>query len=194
MKNRRIAIIAFVLVAVMAIGVGYAAVADSLTASGTVAANTDAAFDSYIQWGTGANAPTLTRNGAGSVVDPAKTTATVGNPSGGTASDTNDLLTIKVDAADLSAKGDYVTVSAKVVSTAEIDAKLTITAITGTLNNEYFEVTALFGGASTTTLSGGGTVECTIKIQLIKTLAMDTDAGGEFRFMISAEPTATTTP
>ncbi len=191
MKNRRIAIIAFVLVAVMAIGVGYAAVADTLTASGKVAANTDAAFDSYIQWGTGDNKPTLTRNGTGSVVDPDKTNATVGNPSGGTASDTNDLLTITVDAADLSAKGDYVTVSAKVVSTAEISANLTITAITDDLADEYFQVTALFGDQTTMILAGGQTVECTITIKLIKTLVKDIEAGGEFRFMISAVPIAT---
>ena len=62
MKNRRIVVVAILLVAVLCLGVGYAALTDSITATGTITYNQDL----VLQWTgnvTGDNATTDTTNG-----------------------------------------------------------------------------------------------------------------------------------
>ena len=62
MKNRRIVVVAILLVAVLCLGVGYAALTDSITATGTITYNQDL----VLQWTgnvTGDNATTDTTGG-----------------------------------------------------------------------------------------------------------------------------------
>ena len=112
MKNRKIAVVAIMLATVLCLGVGYAALNDSITATGTVNVNATG-FD--LQWeADGTSAITTTAN--------------------------DNTLTFTIDASEWTKEGDSVTIKAKVknASTQSFNAK--ITEVTVSNLSSFYEV------------------------------------------------------
>ena len=151
MKNRRIAIIAFVLVAVMAIGVGYAALTDTLTATGTASANpNNDAFDTGVVF--------VKAEGTGVTGEVDNTTA---------APNTGDKITITIAAANLTKVGDTVVATVTVANNSDLDAK--ITAVTESVTGDTACIKATIDGAENLEIPHGTQKTFTITFEVIQT-------------------------
>ena len=148
MKNRKIVVVAFLLVSVLLLGVGYAALTDTLTINGSanVAADDVAdAFDSNIYF-----SKVISGDGCNAVIDP----------------NDNDKGTITVNSGALKAVGDEVIATYTIKSDSDLDVSIAKPIITNT-NSEHFEVSHSW--AVDQTLESGKTIDVTITIKLIKT-------------------------
>lgn len=161
MKNRRIAIIAFVLVAVMAIGIGYAAttMSDQFSISGEVTAdeNNDK-FNEYVYF---SEVEGVASNGT--TVD---TTGWIQADAKGS----NDIIVVTPPAGSAAFKevGNKLTVTATVKNDADIAVKLANVDVTGAASDTYFKVTVT-GAADNAPITAGGTIDIVIEIELILT-------------------------
>ena len=151
MKNRKTVVVAFLLVAVMLLGVGYAALTDVLDITGSADVNQSAAEESFNE--------------------DIYFSAAVANEAGNTASvntDNNDKASFT--ASTLKGKGDKVTFTFTIKNAGDVDATVTpkLNATLGNTQPEYFTVTSDWNGAAKT-LPAGGELTYTITVELIKT-------------------------
>ncbi len=173
MKNRRIAIIAFVLVAVMAIGVGYAAISDQLGITATLGANSGANFEDNVHWSDAA--AVITASGDSSKVSAEAGAGTVD----AVPYDEKDLLTVEVDNGALVNKDDTVVIKKNIVNDSDLDA--TVAVDVDEKSNTNFKVNVALSNAN---LAAGGEVTVTITITLVE--ASIDDMTGSFNFVITA--------
>ena len=166
MKNRRNVVLAFLLIAAMVLGVGYAAVTDTLYINGTVDVNQSAAEDAFN--------------------NDIYFSAAAANQEGNTASvnaDNNDKASFTINT--FKGKGDVATFTFTIKNNGDLDATVTpaIAATNGNTNTEYFAVTSDWAGASKT-LAAGQEITYTVTVTMLKT---PTDTiSGEFNIVLTA--------
>ena len=151
MKNRRNVVIAFMIVAVMLLGIGYAALSDTLDITGSADVNQSAAEEAFNE--------------------DVYFSAAVANEVGNTASvnaDNNDKASFT--AATLKGKGDKVTFTFTIKNDGDVDAVVTpkLNASLGNTNPEYFSITSDWAGESRT-LAAHSEITYTLTIELLKT-------------------------
>ena len=150
MKNRK-GLIAFLVLAVMLLGVGYAALTDTLDITGSADVNQSAAEEAFNE--------------------DIYFSAAVANEEGNTASinaDNNDKASFT--AKTLKGKGDTVTFTFTIKNDGDVAATVTpkLNATLGNTNPEYFSLTSDWDGA-TKTLAAGGELTYTLTVELLKT-------------------------
>ena len=151
MKNRRNVVIAFMIVAVMLLGIGYAALSDTLDITGSADVNQSAAEEAFNE--------------------DIFFSAAVANEQGNTASinpDNNDKASFT--AATLKGKGDKVTFTFTITNDGDVAADVTpkLNATLGNTNPEYFSITSDWSGAAKT-LEVHSSVTYTVTVELLKT-------------------------
>ena len=151
MKNRRNVVIAFMIVAVMLLGIGYAALSDTLDITGSADVNQSAAEEAFNE--------------------DIFFSAAVANETGNTASvnaDNNDKASFTANT--LKGKGDKVTFTFTIKNDGDVAADVTpkLNATLGNTNPEYFSITSDWGGA-TKTLDAHSEVTYTVTVELLKT-------------------------
>jgi uncharacterized repeat protein (TIGR01451 family) len=151
MKNRKLVIVAFLLVAVMLLGVGYAALSDTLDITGSADVNQSAAEEAFNE--------------------DVYFSAAVANEAGNTASinaDNNDKASFT--AATLKGKGDKVTFTFTIKNDGDVAATVTpkLNATLGNTNPEYFAISSDWDGAPKT-LAAHSEITYTVTVELIKT-------------------------
>ena len=151
MKNRKIVIVAFLLVAMMLLGVGYAALSDTLDITGSADVNQSAAEEAFNE--------------------DVFFSAAVANEAGNTASinaDNNDKASFTANT--LKGKGDKVTFTFTIKNDGDVDATVTpkLNATLGNTNSEYFTISSDWDGAAKT-LAAHSEVTYTVTVELIKT-------------------------
>lgn len=151
MKNRKIVIVAFLLVAMMLLGVGYAALTDVLDITGSADINQSAAEEAFNE--------------------DVHFSAAVANQDGNTASvngDNNDKASFTANT--LKGEGDTVTFTFTIVNDGDLDATVTPTlnATTGNTKPDYFSITSDWNGEAKT-LEAGGSLTYTVTVELIQT-------------------------
>ena len=140
MKNRRIVVVAILLVAVLCLGVGYAALQNTLTAKGKVNVTI---FD--VDWKEGS------ATGYNPVID-----------------DANDTLTFTVPDTKLQEVGDTVTINATIVNhDKRYPANITVT--NNVLNTTNYTVTVVTGATTIAANEGELTVTITIELTSMPT-------------------------
>lgn len=165
MKNRKKVVVALLLVCVLCLGIGYAALTDTLYVNGTVDVaknadledefNADVYFSEYLSL-------------------PSGVTASIGADDDG---DANDKLTISVDDTVLKKSGDSVKISANIINESTVyDAIVTLHNATSTTDTGLFTVTCAWASGSDGTIVKGGTNTNTVEITITlnKTLTEDT--------------------
>lgn len=163
MKNRKIVVVAFLLIAVLLLGVGYAALTDTLTIDGSAGVDYDdtkEVFDGDIYF-----SKVISGDGCSAVID--------SDPDEGT---------ITVNDGALKEVGDEVIATYTIKSESDLDVSIPKPTVTVT-NSEYFEVT--YSWAVDQTLPAGGTIDVTITIRLIKTADADQDT--TFKVVFNAQ-------
>ena len=166
MKNRKRALVAFLLAAVLCLGVGYAAVTDILDIQGVANVNATAAeasFDDDIYF------TTAVANGVGTT-----NTASIN-------ADNADKATFTVNS--LAGAGDEATFTFTIINNGDLEADIT-PAIVSHTNEEYFDVSSDWQGQMKTLAGGGATVDYTVTVKLKKTPT--TTIGGQFGIELTA--------
>lgn len=154
MKNRKTVVVAFLLVAVMLMGVGYAALTDVLDITGSADVNQSAAEEAFNQ------DIHFAVNGA------------VANNAGNTASvnaDNNDKASFTAN--NLKGKDDVATFTFTIENTGDVEAVVT-PAISSNTNTEYFKITSdwmVAGQSAPKTLAAGATLTYTVTVTMLKT-------------------------
>ena len=152
MRNRRTVVIAFLLIAVLLLGVGYAALTDILYISGTTTVSEDNAEDAFgddIQF-TSATSP---QSG---------NTASIGDDKDG---DTNDHVDLTVKS--LGGKGDKATFTLTVENKGDLDAKISVKTLVNNDTANIFSVSCDL--ADDTPLANGASVTFTVTVELTAT-------------------------
>ena len=166
MKNRKTVVVAFLLVAVMLLGVGYAALTDELWVNGTAGVDLDdtsEVFDEDIYF-----SKVISGDGCNAVIN--------ADPDTGTITVTDGVL---------KEVGDEVIATYTIKSESDLDVMVNLPTIENS-NGTYFSVTPSWDAAKT--LPAGGTIDVTITIKLIKTAAADQDV--TFKLTFAAESIA----
>ena len=159
MKNRRIVVVALMLVAVICVGVGYAALNDTINFTGKV--NYKAEFP--IVWGT------------------VKASDGILTSDEGTGTDT---LTVSMDTTEW-AVGEEKTFTVTVENNSRYDAKnVKVQALTTTAVADNYTVTAEVTGATTIVVGGTATVTVTVTMDSYPT---DTVTDAAFTFEVYAD-------
>ena len=153
MKNRKTVVVAFLLIAVMLLGVGYAALTDVLDITGSADVNQSAAEESFNE--------------------DIHFTAAVANEAGNTASvnaDNNDKASFTANT--LKGKGDKATFTFTITNAGDVDAVIT-PAISSNTNSTYFKITSdwMVEGVSTAKDLPANTAELTytVTVELLQT-------------------------
>lgn len=151
MKNRKTVVVAFLLAAVMLLGVGYAALSDTLDITGSADVNQSAAEEAF-------NEDIYFK-------------AAVANQEGNTASvnaDNKDKASFT--AATLKGKGDKVTFTFTIANDGDVAATITpkLNATLGNTNSEYFSIVSDWDGAEKE-LAAHSEITYTVTIELLKT-------------------------
>ena len=148
MKNRKFVVAAFLLVAVMLLGVGYAALTDVLDITGSADVNQSAAEEAFNE--------------------DIYFTAAVANEAGNTASinaDNHDKASFTANT--LKGQGDKATFTYTITNDGDVDAVVT-PSISSNTNETYFKVYSDWNGQPRN-LNAGDTVTYTVTIELIET-------------------------
>ncbi|MBE6546960.1 MAG: hypothetical protein E7668_05930 [Ruminococcaceae bacterium] len=148
MKKRRTILITFLLVAALALGVGYAVLSDTLDITGSADVNQAAAEEAF-------NADILFKSATA-------------NDSGNTASvnsDNDDKASFTAN--NLKGQGDKATFTFVIENKGDLAVKVT-PRVSSNTNEEYFSVSSDWQGA-TKDLAAGGTLTYTVTMELIKT-------------------------
>jgi uncharacterized repeat protein (TIGR01451 family) len=150
MKSRK-GLISLMLVAVLLLGIGYAALTDTLDITGSADVNQSAAEEAFNE--------------------DIYFSAAVANETGNTASvnaDNNDKASFT--AKTLKGKGDKVTFTFTIKNDGDIAATVTpkLNATLGNTNTEYFSLTSDWDGGAKT-LAAGSEVTYTLTVELLKT-------------------------
>ena len=151
MKNRRSMIVAFLLCACLIVGVGYAALSDTLDVTGSADVNQSAAEEAFNE--------------------DVYFSAAVANQDGNTASvnaDNNDKASFT--AATLKGKDDAVTFTFTIKNNGDVAATVTpkLNASLGNTNPEYFSIESDWNGAEKT-LAAHSEITYTVTVTLLKT-------------------------
>lgn len=151
MKNRKFVVVAFLLVAVLLLGVGYAALSDTLDITGSADVNQSAAEEAFNEdvYFSAANA----------------------NEDGNTASvnaDNNDKASFTANT--LKGQGDKVTFTFTIKNNGDVEATVTprLNASLGNTLPEYFEITSDWDGQPKT-LAAHSEITYTVTVKLLKT-------------------------
>lgn len=143
MKKKRTFLVVALLVAVLSLAVGYAAITENLKVTGSASATTD---DNNFK---------VRFTGTPTTSDGSKVTATI----------TNDLAAT-IDVSGLTTTGDTVTATYTIENySAELGASLAVGTIENS-NKDYFKVTA---SLAKTAIAKGETTTLTITVELLKT-------------------------
>lgn len=148
MKNRKTIVVAFLLVAVMLMSVGYAALTDVLDITGSADVNKSAAEDAY-------NADIYF-------------TAAVANETGNTASlnpDNNDKASFTANT--LKGKDDTATFTFTIKNEGDLDALVT-PSISSNTNEQYFAISSDWNRQAKT-LTAGQSLTYTVTVTLLET-------------------------
>jgi len=148
MRNRKTVVAAFLLIAVMMLGVGYAALTDVLDITGSADINQSAAEEAFNEDIHFSNA----------VANEAGNTASI-NP------DNNDKASFTANT--LKGKGDKATFTYTIVNDGDLDAVIT-PSISSNTNTTYFKIYSDWNGADTE-LAAGASVTYTVTIELLET-------------------------
>lgn len=172
MKNRKTVVVAFLLIATLLLGVGYAALSDTLDITGSADVNQSAAEEAFNE--------------------DIFFSAAVANESGNTASvnaDNNDKASFTANT--LKGKGDTVTFTFTIKNAGDVAATVApkLHASLGNTNPEYFTITSDWGGA-TKALAAHSEITYTVTVELIKT-PTDTISGS---FLIELVATSVDAP
>ena len=151
MKNRKIVVVGFLLVAALLLGIGYAALTDTLDITGSVDVNQAAAEEAFNE--------------------DIYFSAAVANQTGNTASvnaDNNDKASFTVNS--FKGAGDQATFTFTIKNDGDVDATVTpkLNATLGNTNTEYFTITSDWNGA-TKDLAAGAEITYTVTVEMIKT-------------------------
>ena len=151
MKNRKNVVVAFLLVAVMLLSVGYAALTDVLDITGSADVNQSAAEEAFNE--------------------DIYFSAAVANETGNTASvnqDNKDKASFTANT--LKGKDDTVTFTFTIQNDGDVAADVTPTlnAAAGNTKPEFFEITSDWDGA-TKALNAGGSLTYTVTVKLLQT-------------------------
>ncbi len=172
MKNRKNILIAFVLIAALCVGVGFAATTDLLNVDGKLnvdITDIENAFDVSVDFKSVAVADTSTG-------DKTKVSANVD-------SSDPDVINVKID------KGAFNVVDETIVLTCTIEntgSQAATLAFTGTDTvPKNFEITHSFANATNTTLAAGATTDATITITM-KTIPAAAVVDADFKVQITA--------
>ena len=166
MKNRRIVMVAFLLVAVLTIGVGFAALTDTLTAAGSAGILKDGAqaeFEGKVYF---SNAFTQDATKATAVVDTAE----------------NDKATITVLEGALKDKGDTAVVYLNITNDSDLPVY-----VTPSLSNQdttHFGITLQYAGVLTgyATIAPGDTLDVGVTVSCIQTPTEDANTSFTITF------------
>ena len=148
MKNRKTIVVAFLLVAVMLMSVGYAALTDVLDITGSADVNKSAAEDAYN--------------------DDIHFSTAVANQTGNTASvntDNNDKASFTANT--LQGKDDVATFTFTIVNDGDLDAVVT-PSISSNTNEQYFAISSDWQGQAKT-LSAGQSLTYTVTVTMKET-------------------------
>ncbi len=159
MKKRRTLIISLLLVAALALGIGYAALADDLFVTGSAeigVENAENAFAADVYF-------------TKAVISSDKGTAVIGTDTNGEAS---DKVTITVNPDVLAGQGDSVICALEISNIGDLAATVDLDSIIVS-NSEYFSVTTSWGTTTTQNLAAGGTLDLTVTITVVKTPTTD---------------------
>ena len=151
MKNRRNLIVAFLLCACLIVGIGYAALTDTLDITGSADVNQSAAEEAFNE--------------------DIYFSAAVANETGNTASvnrDNNDKASFTANT--LKGKDDTVTFTFTIKNAGDVDALVTpkLNASLGNTNPEYFTIESDWNGAAQT-VAANSEKTYTVTVTLIKT-------------------------
>ncbi len=173
MLKRNKVLVAFMLVAVLCMSIGFAAISDTLYVGGTV--NLDLSDGGELDKEFNENVYFV----SAMTTDSKVTTSTIGADEAG---DTNDKYTFVIDASAFNNVGDSQAVTVSVQNDNNVDATLTLSAVTeGALAN-FITVTP----AINTTVAAGQANQMTITVTLDSVPA--NTATGEISFTIEAVP------
>ena len=192
MKNRKLAIVAFLLVAVLAIGVGYAALADYLRVNGDIevhAANANVAFDEKIYFSDATGDITITggkTEGEATLIDSASVTSP-------------DVATFKCNS--LSSSASEVTFGYVIKNDSDYDAVVTVaatmqgsaTANPNNTNADAFDVSYSFPGfgpGDTVEIVKGGSVQVQVTISLKDGVVAPTEGSITGTYIVELTATA----
>lgn len=154
MKKRRTLIISLLLVAALTLGIGYAALADDLYVTGSAGINSEHAENAF------GEDIYFTK----ALISDNKGTATIGADTNGEAA---DQVTIEVKEGALAGAGDNVVCAIEITNAGDLDATVTLDAIT-VKNNEFFKVTTSWKD-DTQTLKAGESLDIVVTITVVKT-------------------------
>ncbi len=166
MKNRRNVVVAFMLVAVMLLGIGYAALSDTLDITGSVDVNQSAAEEAFNE--------------------DIFFSAAVANDAGNTASvnaENNDKASFTINT--FKGKDDVATFTFTIKNDGDVDATITpsLAPAAGNTNPEFFSIVSDWDG-ETKTLAAGEELTYTLTITLLKTPTETID--GSFMILLHA--------
>lgn len=175
MKNRKTVVVAFLLIAVMLLGVGYAALTDVLVINGTADITAEGAQSAFNEDVYFSNAVAGTSGDVAEIgADP-------------------DMATFT--ASKLTGQGDTATFTFTIKNAGDVDATVTpkLVDATGNTQPEWFNIVSDWNGA-TKNLAAGAEITYTVTITLLKT---PTEAiTGSFHIELTAtsvEPSSSTT-
>lgn len=181
MKNRRIVIVAFLLAAILCLGIGFAAVNDTLFVDGLLSFNPEKlneAVDEDVYFD--AASVVISATGA----DKTDVTAAVGDVEDD--DDTNDKLTVTVPNTVFSDIEQSVTVNVDVVNTSNNkDAVVTVKTNVPEDLSKYFSIT-MTPATATVAASGSQTYAITITLVSVKDIAVISDAAFSFNLEVVA--------
>lgn len=164
MKKEKRAVVAFLLVAILCLGIGFALLSDDLLIDGTFGWSKDAAnevFDDDVYFVNVNDTEVISVDSSSTCQDGTKITGVIGNDNNG---DASDKLTITVEAGAFCYGGEVATIKAKVQNDSPEAVALAVGAVTYGVDDGLFTVTCT--PASTTIGANNGTVELTITITL----------------------------
>lgn len=169
MKNRKSVIVAFLLIAAMILSVGYAALADELTISGSATvdfAKAEEVWETKVKF----SASEITDDGGS------------GN-SANTVSHTDDEATFGVN--KLALKDEKVVFTYTIANESDVDAVITTKAVTETDNSEKFTVT--YGYPDGETIEAGKTIRVTVTVSLDENIVEQTTATFGLKLTVEAQ-------
>ena len=166
MKNRRIVLVCFLLVAAMTIGIGYAALTDTLSVSGTASIDSDDSQETF--------AADVYFSKA--VATEGRATATIGDQTNVDNGDVkNDAVTISVAEGIFKEVGDQVIVTLTVKSESDLPVYVSVDNFTNDAS-AYFSVTVVptgFAADSTAVIQPHSTLDYVVTIEQIATAVTD---------------------
>ena len=179
MKNRKTVVVAFLLAAVMLLGVGYAALTDTLDITGSVDVNINDLNDEFEK--------DIYFSDAKPVVAEGKTTVDTASVNG----DNNDKASFSIKS--LKAKGETASFifTIKNDSAHEVSVQPKLNETLGNTNTEYFKLTSDWNGQAKT-IAANSSITYTWTVELIKDPVEA--VSGSFLVELVATADATTNP